>query len=142
MHSRNFFVNKIFWKRITENLHKNLTSILSSNPILSYGHHYEKRGLKLVTTSFSECQICSEGFLLLKSITGQFWCISSTRFLSYSKNCNWQFTQLTLWHNYSILNFLSKSWNNGKESSPGALEKGRICSFWWNKGDQWFLVNF
>lgn len=142
MHSRNFFVNKIFWKRITENLHKNLTSILSSNPILSYGHHYEKRGLKLVTTSFSECQICSEGFLLLQSITGQFWCISSTRFLSYSKNCNWQFTQLILWHNYSILNFLSKSWNNGKESSPGALEKGRICSFWWNKGDQWFLVNF
>ena len=55
-----------------------------------------KKGPKLVTTSFSECQICPEGFLLLQSITGQFWCISSKRFLSYSKSCSWQFMQVIL----------------------------------------------
>ena len=76
-------LKKLFWKWDIlkddyQKFSKNLTSVLFSNRVFSYGNCYgNKYGQEVGTSPFSNCQISSEVFFCSDESTDHLWCLNS-----------------------------------------------------------------
>ena len=99
-HARNYFKNKIFWKRIIKKfLKSHLYFFFQTQSLLMDKVIKNKRCLELVTRRSKDCETSSKIMLLVIYYLTKFDdVINIKRFLRYSKNYICKLMQANLWH--------------------------------------------
>ena len=137
MHARNYFENKIFWKKITKNPYKSqLYFFFRKKSLLMYKIIKNKKGLELVTRRSSGYEKSSENFVISYILSDQvYWC-NIKQLLSYFKNYICKFMQANSWHklfHFHLSFCIWKVWKGSEKITKNWISRERKELFRWNK---------
>ena len=110
LHERNFFENKIFWKRIFNKSSKSQQYFfIRLQSFLMHKTFKSKRGLALMTSLSSGYETHLKTFFFNYFLTDQIWWFNMKQFLSYPKSSICNFMQASSWQ-HQLFDFHLTFW--------------------------------